>query len=383
MDFHSLANIFPLMEGAEFDALVADIRENGLHEPIYTYEGQILDGRNRWRACLLANVEPRYETLNGQEPLQFVISKNLHRRHLNETQRAIVANKMGNMKQGDNRYSSRHANLHVLSVSREEAAKMLSISPRTVASIAFVEREAPELLPDMEAGNMTAHAAQKKAKTNKRLAERESIATAGEAIPTSDRWNVYHANMETWQAEKRYDFIVTDPPYPKEYLYLYETLAKRAKEWLKPNGLLIAMAGQSYLDQIYEMMGKHLIYYWTSCYLTLHQPTPLRQRNVNTTWKPLLVYTNGDRYTGKIFGDVYKSPQPQKENHAWEQSIEGMSNLVKQICLPGQSILDPFCGSGTTGVAALNHGCLFDGIELNINDVNISKKRLHDTQKKR
>ena len=221
--------------------------------------------------------------------------------------------------------------------------------------------------------------AQRKARSIKLADERKIIADNAKDIKHSDQWNIYHADMETWKAPRQYDFIITDPPYPKEYLHLYETLAIRANEWLRDGGLLIAMCGQSYLNEIYKMMDNHLKYYWTSCYLTLHQPTPLRQRNVNTTWKPLLVYAKGE-YKGKIFGDVYKSPQPQKSNHDWEQSIDGMSALIKQVCLPGQYILDPFNGSGTTGIAAIKHGCLYDGVELELESVNISKGRIHDAE---
>ena len=52
MKFHEYAGLFPLLTGEEFDALVADIEKNGLIEPVWLYEGKILDGRNRYRACL-------------------------------------------------------------------------------------------------------------------------------------------------------------------------------------------------------------------------------------------------------------------------------------------------------------------------------------------
>ena len=61
MQFHELANVFPLIEGPAFDELVADVKAHGLREPIITHEGKIIDGRNRFRACQQAAVEPRFE----------------------------------------------------------------------------------------------------------------------------------------------------------------------------------------------------------------------------------------------------------------------------------------------------------------------------------
>src|SRR5262245_24291659 len=82
LEFHPIADMFPLMEGEELDALVADIRANGLLESIVTYEGMILDGRNRCRACLAAGVEPVLTPFRGDDPVAFVISANIRRRHL-------------------------------------------------------------------------------------------------------------------------------------------------------------------------------------------------------------------------------------------------------------------------------------------------------------
>ena len=233
-----------------------------------------------------------------------------------------------------------------------------------------------EAIKDGEAADVWG--AQLKLREQEIKSEREIIAKAGKAVPIDDHWHVYHGNIETWQAPRKYDFIITDPPYPREFLNLYETLAIHAKEWLKPEGLLIAMCGQSYIDQIYSMMSKHLTYYWTASYWTPGQPTPLRTRQVNTTWKPLLIYSLDCKYKGKIFGDVFKSDGNDKDFHKWGQSISGMTSVISGICLPGQYILDPFCGAGTTGVAALAHGCLFDGLDIDIDNVNISRGRLHD-----
>jgi ParB-like chromosome segregation protein Spo0J len=67
LEFHPLADIFPLLEGAEFEDLVADIKANGLHEPIVVYEDKILDGRNRYRACTAAGVEPTFTAYTGDD----------------------------------------------------------------------------------------------------------------------------------------------------------------------------------------------------------------------------------------------------------------------------------------------------------------------------
>jgi ParB-like chromosome segregation protein Spo0J len=86
--FHPLADIFPLMEGEEFDELVGDIKRRGLHEPIVIFEDQVL-GRNRVRACETAGVEPHYKEFKGteEEARRYVISANILRRHLKPNER--------------------------------------------------------------------------------------------------------------------------------------------------------------------------------------------------------------------------------------------------------------------------------------------------------
>ena len=80
---HPYAEVWPSLEGADFDNLVTDIRVHGLRNPIILYAGKVLDGRNRMRACDEAGVEPRFETYNGTETqaMALVRSLNEHRRH--------------------------------------------------------------------------------------------------------------------------------------------------------------------------------------------------------------------------------------------------------------------------------------------------------------
>src|SRR5262245_9108090 len=84
---HPLADIFPLMEGVEFEELVADIKANGLREPIVMFEDKVLDGRNRYRACAAAGIEPTFTLYQGDNPAAYVISANIRRRHLTAEQK--------------------------------------------------------------------------------------------------------------------------------------------------------------------------------------------------------------------------------------------------------------------------------------------------------
>src|SRR5262245_33557210 len=112
--FHPLAALFPPIEGEEFDGLVASIRANGLREAIVVHDGMVIDGRNRQRACEAAGVDCIYEPLpTDADPLQFVLDKNLKRRHLTESQRAMVAAKIANLEHGGDRRSVQDANLHL------------------------------------------------------------------------------------------------------------------------------------------------------------------------------------------------------------------------------------------------------------------------------
>lgn len=157
---HPIANIFPAMGPAEFSALVADIAEHGQREPIWLYEGKVIDGRHRVQACAELGIEPKTQDYTGDNPIAFIVSMNLHRRHLNESQRAMVAARLATLQHGQRADLARDANLHVSPVTREQAAELLGVSVRSVASAARVRDEAvPELVQAVDAGQASVSAA--------------------------------------------------------------------------------------------------------------------------------------------------------------------------------------------------------------------------------
>ena len=151
LEFHELCLIFPQADGRTLSDMAEDITKNGLKAPIILFEGKILDGRNRYLACRLAGVEPRYKQYTEDEPLQHVISKNLHRRHLSESQRAVVADDVYQRLQGTDH-----------SITREQAAEQFNVSRRSVQTASRVREEAPEGIKQaVLAGTKSLHAADK------------------------------------------------------------------------------------------------------------------------------------------------------------------------------------------------------------------------------
>ena len=154
-------NLFPPMTEAEFDALAEDIKANGLKEAIWLLEDKVLDGNNRYRACLKIGYRfketdfRQFDPKTQGDPLAFVVSANLHRRHLNESQRATIAAKLVTTKEGYNQYNR-------ASVTNEQAAKMLAVSEATVKMAKEVaQKAAPEINKMVQNGELRLGAAKK------------------------------------------------------------------------------------------------------------------------------------------------------------------------------------------------------------------------------
>jgi hypothetical protein len=182
MEFHELAGFFPLMEDDELAELVADIRENGLLEPIVTFDGKILDGRNRYNACRQAEQEPRFTEYRGEHPATYVIAKNIHRRHLTPTQQGVILLDLKPLIQAEMGAQTRDgAGRFQPAISGESGggewgdrlARGTGTSRTTLTRVDRVSREAPDLMPKLRTGEMTAKAAEGEVRSRK---ARESLA---------------------------------------------------------------------------------------------------------------------------------------------------------------------------------------------------------------
>jgi ParB-like chromosome segregation protein Spo0J len=161
MKAHPISEIFPLMGDVDLAELAEDIKTHGLREPVVTYEGMILDGRNRWAACELAGIRPvpavKYD---GDDPVGFVVSRNLRRRHLTVSFRAMLANDLAKLQPGRRTDLRPPANLP--EVGQARAAELLNVSERTVrAAKTVADKGTPAEVARVRAGEETVSRAEK------------------------------------------------------------------------------------------------------------------------------------------------------------------------------------------------------------------------------
>ena len=155
------------------------------------------------------------------------------------------------------------------------------------------------------------------------------------------------------------DCIITDPPYLKEYLPLYDDLRDFSERVLKPSGFLIFYINPQILHDVIVKMSKseELIHYWNVSLIHTGSTGVYHFKSVFNQHKTILIYQKKPfKQTVTYFKDVIQGTGREKEFHDWQQSGEELYSLIETFTNPNDTIVDCCAGSGTTGIQSLSHG---------------------------
>ena len=390
------SGLIPPLTNEERQQLEANILADGCRDPlaVWAEEDILLDGHNRYRICQQHDVpfDVREVSLPDRDAAtRWIILNQFGRRNLTPYQRAELALKLEPLiaaraleKQRDGGTQKVPQNSAEAVETRVELARVAGVSRDTISKAKVIAAKATEEVKEkLRSGELSINAAYRGIKkTEQQEAKAQAKAAVPASLPPATEWYaVHHGDLSavgSKVADGSVDWIITDPPYGQEYLGAYAKLSEFAFRVLKPGGSLICMTGQSFLPEVMEQLGKHMTYHWTLAYLTPGgQSAQLWGRKVNTFWKPLLWYVK-DRHEGDWVGDVCRSEvnDNDKRFHDWGQSESGMADIIERFTYPGQTICDPFCGGGTTGVVAVRMNRLFVGIDCDQEAVATTLKRL-------
>ncbi len=190
-----------------------------------------------------------------------------------------------------------------------------------------------------------------------------------------------HADFRTQTSLLKSNFfslVLTDPPYAYQYLPLWDSIALAAQRVLKPGGFFVSYSGNAFLPQVLSSLSSSLDYYWTGG--VQHQIAGNQSRwNVVNCMKPLVVYNKPPKICPPdTFVDLLTIGKMEKDYHWMQQSIDEARSLVRTFTRPGDWILDPMVGSGTTLLAAYLEGRNAVGIDIDRKTCGVSWDRLKD-----
>jgi len=410
------AQLFPPLASYELADLRADIEQNGIKVPIVVQAStnDVLDGHHRYLIAqdlgLVLREGVEYELVDTDWPVAWAIRFNLNRRNLGVDAEGVVR-----------RERQRLAfEMSDAGMTQQDIASQLGVSQPTVANwlnnddliITFIgadksnkpkpgnrvklppkERQTviarlaagetqQQVAADYKVSQPTIAKVVAKAKAQQAEADAREITLADVTADASgDGWKLLAGDFRDRLndlPDGSIDLIVTDPPYPRDFIDLWEDLAKHAARVLKPQGVLVGLTGQIMLPEVMDRLGAHLQYGWVYC-----QPLPgansrIMARHVLQSWKPWLAYSNGQWPSGQVawHEDLLDPSARTKSQFRWEQDGNPAEYLIEVLSQPGATVLDPFAGSGTYGLTALGRGRQFIGVEADETRLSQAAERL-------
>ena len=401
--------LFPNLADDEFAALKADIAERGVLVPVeYDEHGAILDGHHRVRACRELGIKD-WPTLtrSGMDDVQkrrHVRSLNMNRRHLSQAQkREQIESALRDAPQRSDRQHGRDLGVDKNTVAsvraglestgeihqlkhREGADGKIrpaaqppkpKPSPSIFATSTKQQERAGKALLDLGADAPAKIIDLKRAE---RMA-REHAAEQRRQQPTEP--SSHHGTAEFRHGDFRetlhdltdVDAIITDPPYPREFIDLFGDLGKLASDILAPNGVLAVMVGHFHLRDYMRLLDEHMEYRWVASYIVQGPRNRVHQARVSTGWKPVLLYQHPGGKPKVLLDDLFVSGGDDKGHHHWGQSESGMASIIERLTEPGQLVVDPFLGGGTTGIVARDLGRRFVGCDIDAAAVHAARER--------
>lgn len=175
------------------------------------------------------------------------------------------------------------------------------------------------------------------------------------------------------------DLVLTDPPYGKTFRPLWSDAAEQAARVLKPGGFFVSYSGNHGLPDVMHRVSQHLDYYWFA--IVVHQSCPRRNEvHVVNAAKPILVFNKPPRLMPQEwFLDVIAGGGVEKTLHPWQQALDESRRLVRTFSKPGDLVLDPFAGTGTSLLAARLEGRRSLGFEVNPRTFQVARDRIGTT----
>jgi DNA modification methylase len=397
---NELKDLIPPLSQSEYSTLEQSIIDEGCRDKILTWNDTIIDGHNRYEICNrhkipFATEDRDFDSI--EDVKIWMIDNQKGRRNLSdgwkfelEQARKEILLEKGKKRHSETRKTTGNQYTGSLSIvdndakhnTQKEIASTLGWSTGKVAMADVVWKKAkPEIKEAVKSGDVSINQAYKD--VSKEI-KKEAIQQKRNELAEIGKSKSIDIDLRLGDFEDAFsdipdgsvDCIITDPPYPYNYIECWTKLSRFAKRVLKPNGYCIAYSGQMYLPEVMQRLSENLDYYWTFAVYHEGQTQIVNGVNLICRWKPVLVFQNGKKKISNTIQDYFISEAREKEGHNWQQSLSGVTYLIEMFTEPGQLICEPFAGSGTTIKAAKKLNRNIIAAEIDETTYNIAKGSL-------
>lgn len=392
-----LKKLIPALTAEEFKQLEENILKDGIRDPLVLWNGYLIDGHNRYQIAFKHGLE--YKTIDKEfedesQVKEWMINNQFGRRNLSNYQRSVLALELESV------FSKRAKESKIEKVShyrqtgevlanlpkpdtRKELSNVAGVGERTISMVKVIEAKAtPEVKAQLSTGEVSINQVYQEIKKEEKQIEKQikiNLIKEKAIDFKNDDIEIHNIDFRELKINTgTIDLILTDPPYPAEFLHLWKDLFIMAKKVLKPNGFLIAYSGQMYLDKIFQFANEAgLDYYWMINIEFTKKPL-VHGRKVLNEWKPILVFQNGLKQHDKVFSDKIKMSYNERELHDlnWGQTVEPFEFLLDRFSNEMDLVFEPFAGTGTTLVACKNKKRRCIGTEIEEKYIDLIKGRL-------